>query len=205
MQRAVERVWRPLESQGVPALIITAVFFGAGGAIGCLAAARAMNGGTEALQSYLAHFLSLISIDALSLPDIPGLIWRAVRWPLAAFLFGFTALGILGIPILTALRSFFLAFSITSFACAMGRRGVWIAFFLLGIPGVLYIPAFFLLSVQSFSAAWTLAGRAAGQGKRDLPYSESYFMRCGMCVFIFCCGLFVESRLVPVFLSGVIR
>ena len=76
------------------------------------------------------------------------------------------------------------------------------AFLLLGVPALFYIPAFFLLSVQSFSAACVLTGRTAGQGRRELPYHRDYFFRCGVCVAVVCMGIFFERYLVPVLIAG---
>ena len=129
MRRAVAGIWGSPAAEGTSALVVTAVFFTLGGLFGCLMAFRAQGGGGDALTAYLDQFLTSAREGALVLPALPGLIWRSVRWPLAVFLFGFTALGLIGIPALSALRGFFLAFSIASFARAYGRLGIEVAFF----------------------------------------------------------------------------
>ena len=111
MRRAVAGIWGSPAAEGTSALVVTAVFFTLGGLFGCLMAFRAQGGGGDALTAYLDQFLASAREGALVLPALPGLIWRSVRWPLAVFLFGFTALGLIGIPALSALRGFFLAFS----------------------------------------------------------------------------------------------
>ena len=67
----------------------------------------------------------------------------------------------------------------------------------LGIPALAYVPAFFLLATQSFSAACALAGWAAGQGRRELPYHREHFFRCGVCAAAVCLGVFLERYVVP--------
>ncbi len=152
MRRAVAGIWGTPAAEGTPALVVTAVFFALGGLFGCWIAFHSGGGGDEALRAYLEQFLAAASEGQLSVPAWPGFFWRTVRWPLAAFLFAFTALGLLGVPVLSSLRGFFLAFSIASFARVYGRAGLSAAFLLLGVPGLVSIPLFLLLSVQSFSA-----------------------------------------------------
>lgn len=202
MRRAVAGIWGSPAAEGTSALVVTAVFFTLGSLFGCLMAFRAQGGGGDALTAYLDQFLTSAREGALVLPALPGLIWRSVRWPLAVFLFGFTALGLIGIPALSALRGFFLAFSIASFARAYGRLGIEVAFLLLGITGLLALPVFFLLATQSFHAAWSLACRGEGQGRRALPYHRDYFLRSGFCAGAMGVCILLECYLVPVLVSG---
>ena len=202
MRRAVAGFWWSPAIEGTPALVVTATFFALGGLLGCFGAAWSAGSGMDAMTGYLEQFLSAAQGGALREPALWTLVWRAVRWSLAAFLLGFTALGVFGLPVLTAMRGFYLAFSVAAFAQAYGGRGLMTAFLLLGVPALFYIPAFFLLSVQSFSAACVLTGRTAGQGRRELPYHRDYFFRCGVCVAVVCMGIFFERYLVPVLIAG---
>jgi len=185
MRRAVAGIWGSPAAEGTSALVVTAVFFTLGGLFGCLMAFRAQGGGGDALTAYLDQFLASAREGALVLPALPGLIWRSVRWPLAVFLFGFTALGLIGIPALSALRGFFLAFSIASFARAYGRLGIEVAFLLLGITGLLALPVFFLLATQSFHAAWSLrrTGKACVALSSRLFPSFRFLRRGDGCVY----------------------
>ncbi len=203
MGRAVTGFWWSPTAEGTPALVVTAAFFALGGLAGCLMALGAAEGGMDALQIYLENFLTSAREGAIITPATPEILWRLLRWPLAALLLGFTALGLLGIPALASARGFFLSFSIASFARAFGRSGLCVAFLLLGIPALVTIPAFFLLCVQSFQAAWRLAGRAPGQGRRELPYHRDYFFRCGFCAAAVCVGFLLERYLTPILVMGV--
>lgn len=202
MGKAVAGSWRSPLAEGTPALVVTAIFFALGGLMGCLLALGATGGGAEALGRYLERFLASAQAGTLTAPAVSELLWRALRWPLAVFLLGFTALGLLGVPALAALRGFLLAFSIASFGQAYGRGGLAISFFLLGVPGAISVPVFFLLSAQSFTAALELAGRAAGQGRRELPYHRDYFFRCGLCAAAVCVSILFEQYLSPVLVAG---
>ena len=202
MRRAVAGFWWSPTIEGTPALIVTAIFFAFGGLLGGLGSVWSAGSGMDAMSGYLEEFLATAQRGALREPAFWVLVWRAIRWPLAAFLLGFTALGVFGLPVLAAVRSFFLSFSVAAFAQAYGGRGLMTAFLLLGIPALVYVPAFFLLTVQSFSAACSLAGRTAGQGRRELPYHRDYFFRCGLCGAAVCLGVFLEQYLVPALVTG---
>jgi len=188
--------------EGTPALIVTAAFFALGGLTGCLLALWSAGSGAEAMSGYLDRFFAAAGEGVLRSPEFFTLLWRTLRWPLGAFLLGFTALGFFGVPVLASLRGFFLAFSIGSFAQAYGHSGLAAAFLLLGIPALACVPAFLLLSTQSFAAACRLAERASGQGRRELPYRGDYFVRCGVCAALVCVGLLLERYLVPVLVVG---
>ena len=202
MAKAVTGFWWSPTTEGTPALVVTAVFFSLGGLAGCLLALGVTGDGAEALQGYLAGFLASAREGAVAMPVGAEVLWRTLRWPLGVALLGFTALGLVGIPALISARGFFLAFSVASFVQAYGRRGLAMAFLLLGVPGLLTVPAFFLLAVQGLRASWRLALRAPGQGRRELPYHRDYFLRCGLCAAVVCFGFLLERYLVPVLAAG---
>ena len=202
MGRRVTGFWWSSTVEGAPALIVMTAFFMLGTLIGCLTALRINGDGARALGSYLEQFLAWARDGVLISPQLAALFWRALRWPLAAFLLGFSALGLIGVPALSALRGFFLAFTAASFAMAYGHSGLTVAFLLQGIPALLSVPAFLLLATQSFSSAYTLAGRGSGQGRREFPYGRDYFLRCGLCAGVLFVSLLLECYLVPILVTG---
>ena len=94
MGRAVTGFWWSPTAEGTPALVVTAAFFALGGLAGCLMALGAAEGGMDALQIYLENFLTSAREGAIITPATPEILWRLLRWPLAALLLGFTALGL---------------------------------------------------------------------------------------------------------------
>lgn len=196
MRKAIAGVWASPSMEGTLALIVTAAFFTLGGLLGCLLAFRAEGSGAEAMREYLAVFLTQARAGELASPETLSLLWRTFRWPLAAFLLGLTALGVLFLPLLSALRGFFLAFSVASFARAFGRGGVGIAFLLLGATGLVAVPVFFLLTVQGFSSSVRLAAWS-GQGRRGPPYDLASLRRCGACAAALSVCALLECYLVP--------
>lgn len=202
MRRAVAGFWWSPTAQGTPALVVTAAFFTLGALAGSFLALQMNAEGMEALGSYLEQFLAAAQGGGLYQPSLPELLWRALRWPLAAFFLGFTALGLLGVPILASMRGFFLTFSVASFSRAFGRKGVATSFLLLGIPGFFYLPAFFLLCAQSFAAAWSLAAARGVQGRRESGFGRDQILRSGACAAAVGIGILTERVLLPVLLSG---
>ena len=202
MRRAVAGFWWSPTTQGTPALVVTAAFFTFGSLAGAFLALRSSAGGIEALHSYMVQFLAAAQDGSLSQPALPELLWRALRWPLGAFFLGFTALGLFCIPILASLRGFFLTFSVASFALVFGRKGVAASFLLLGIPGIFYLPAFFLLCTQSFVSAWSTAAGRGGTGRREADPGRDQALRCGVCAAAVVAGIITEKILVPALLSG---
>lgn len=199
MSRTVAGIWWSPTMEGTPALVVAAAFFTLGGLSGNVLAFRITGEGQAAMAAYLERFLYLARTGALSQPSLPELLWRSLRWPLGAVLLGFSILGLLGIPALCALRGFFFAFSVTSFALSYGHNGLAAAFLLLGIPALLSIPALLVLATQSFSSACVLAGRSA---RRESPFGRDYFFRCGICALAFFASLLLECYLVPPFMAG---
>lgn len=199
MARTVTGIWWSPTAEGTPALVVTAAFFTFGGLAGSFLAFRTSGAGLEAMTAYLERFLTVAQTAGLSLPSLPELLWRALRWPLAAILLGLSAVGLLGIPVLSAMRGFLMAFSIASFAMAYGHDGLAVAFFLLGIPGIFSVPAFMILTTQSFSVACTLAGAS---GRREFPFHREQLFRCGVCAAAICLSLLIECYLVPDLISG---
>ena len=149
---------------------------------------------------YLEQFLSTAQKDGLLGPDVIQFLWLSLRWPLVAIAFGFSSLGLFGIPILSAMRGFLFSFSVGTFAHMLGYRGIGVAFLLLGISGCISVPVFLLIATQSFSAAKTLASK--GQGKRETPYSKLYVLRCCLSLCLLCLGLIVEWHILPTLFSG---
>ena len=77
-----------------------------------LLAAQVGGGGHDSLAAYIEGYLAAAKSGSVVLsPGLLSVLWESVRWPLFAFLMGFTALGVLGIPTLFAVRGFLLSFA----------------------------------------------------------------------------------------------
>ena len=182
-------------------------YSGAGGNCGLLFVGRAgrMPAGIpyqESLAAYVEGFLRAAQAWEITAPALASLVWDTVRWPLLALLLGFTALGLLGLPLLFAVRGFLLAFSIASFVRLFGGVGCLLALLVFGVSGALSVPVLFVLGVQGLLAARVLAGRVWGDGKTPPPYGKLYFFRCGACAVALCVSLLLDCFVVPGLVSS---
>ena len=197
--RSADR-WKTAD--GAAPVLAAAVCFFLGGLAGCLLAGCVDGGGLEGLTDYLEGFLLAAQAGEAAAPAPAVLVWETVRWPLAALLLGFTALGLLAIPLLFAARGFLLAFSIACFVRLVGGAGCLLALVLFGVGGTFSVPALFVLGVQSLRAARVLAGRAWGDGKAAPLYGRAYWLRCGGCAAALCVCMLLEGLAVPALVSG---
>ena len=171
MRRAAE-AWRISGDGLIPVLAVTAACFLLGGLVGCLLASHIGGGGQESLAAYVEGFLRAAQAGEITAPALASLVWDTVRWPLLALLLGFTALGLLGLPLL------------------------------FGVSGALSVPVLFVLGVQGLLAARVLAGRVWGDGKTPPPYGKLYFFRCGACAVALCVSLLLDCFVVPGLVSS---
>ena len=202
MRRAVGGTWNVPEGGLAPALAATAVSFLLGALAGCLLSALLEGEGLEQLEAYLETFLRSAGAGGLEGPDLLRQMWATLRWPLLALVLGFTALGVLGLPLLFAVRGFLLAYSVAAFARAFGSAGCLLAFLIFGVPGCLSVPALFVLGTQGLAASCRLAARSFGEGKGLPPYGRAYFLRCGECAAALGLCVCLECFAVPVLVSG---
>ena len=202
MRKAVVSIWDlPLSGEG-PALAVLSISFFLGGVAGCLLAANVGGGGSESLAAYLDGFLTVVGSEGMAPPALLPLLWEVLRWPFFAIVFGFTALGLVCIPILFSIRGFLLAFAIASFSRMFGGAGSLMAAMVFGVSGLFSVPAFFALGVQGLTVARGLAGRKLGDGGRGAPLGRAYFLRCGTCAAAFCVCILLEYLAVPAMVAG---
>ena len=103
----------------------------------------------ELLDHLLAYFQSAGQGSGIE-PSLWSSIWDLARWPLAAFLLGSTALGVVGIPLLLGARGFFLAYSASAFSRMFGLPGMAASLAAFGITAVVAVPVLFVLSADAF-------------------------------------------------------
>lgn len=202
MRRAVGGTWNVPEERILPALAVISLSFLLGGLAGCLMSSFVGGPGQESLRNYLEFFLGSAQSGEMCTPGLALQLRDLLRWPVAALLLGFTALGVLGLPLLFAIRGFLLAFSIAAFVQMFGSAGCLIAFLIFGIGGSFSVSALFVLGAQSLAASRRLASRFLGEGKEPSPYGRAYFLRCGGCAAALCVCLFLERFAVPALVSG---
>lgn len=203
MGRAVAGVWDVPPERVSPALAVIGISFLLGGVAGCVLAANVDGGGSASLSAYMQGFLSVAQADGVMPPALFPLLWEVLRWPLFTVLLGFTALGLVGIPVLFSMRGFLLSFAIASFSRMFGGGGGLLAAAVFGVSGLFSIPALFVLGVQGFGSARCLAGRALGEGRGHSAVGRAYFLRCGVCAVALCVCVLLEYLAVPAIVAGI--
>ena len=97
MRKRIVRIWDVPAGGLLPALITVASAFCIGGLAGMLLAAQVGGGGHDSLAAYIEGYLAAAKSGSVVLsPGLLSVLWESVRWPLFAFLMGFTALGEIG-------------------------------------------------------------------------------------------------------------
>lgn len=187
----------------LPGLLVLGVSFLLGTAAGCLWAGGAAGSSGETLCSYIEGYLSAARLGDLTVPGIFTVLYDTFRWPVLAVLLGFTAAGVVGLPLLFAVRGFLLSFAVASFIRVLGGAGSILAFLLFGLTGLVSVPVLFVLGVQGFTACCALTSRLLGERPKSIRvvYGRLYFLRCGLCAAaaLFC--VFVEQTIVPSLLA----
>ncbi len=199
MGKRIGRKW-DLLPEGSGALWLLGAYFVLGGVAGCLFAGCTDGAGAQALSGYLADYLSLAG-EGTVLRSFPRVMWEQLRYFLAAVLLSVTVLGAVGLPVLFMLRGFLFAFCVGCFFRVFGSPGLFPAFFLFGLPALLWTPALFLTGSQGLSGTLD----ALRRGDRRGGVGTAFWTRAAVSLLlIVLCGL-LEYFSVPVMLRAAAR
>ena len=171
-----------------------------GAVAGCVAAANMGSAADDVLQQYLDGCMSLSKADYFLGIRFWNALLNAYKYQLAALLCGFSLLGIVLVPVITAARGFFLSFSVTAMVRTLGNHGILFALGLWGVQSLISVPVLFIISAQSFIFSVRLFHAAAGNlhGK---VFQRSIWIRTMICaVLLFLCALF-ETFVTPAVVS----
>lgn len=203
MGMRIRKKWDLPSEQGRALAVVSAAFL-AGGVAGCILAVLSGEAGAEELSRYLVDYLSLTQDGQLPRSLWPVL-WGQVKYLLAALLLGLTALGLAGFPVLFSVRGFFFSFPVACFCRVFGKRGLFPAFLLFGLPALLWAPALFLMGVSGFLSAQQLLRRVLGEGRGVPSLNGGYWCRAGLCAGLALAAGLLEYRVVPVLLRETAR
>ena len=106
-------IWDVPPGGVLTALAVVSAAFCLGALAGMLLASQVGGGGQESLTAYLERYLAAAKLGAAGPPRVSAVLWETLRWPVSAFLLGFSALGVVGIPLLFAARGFLLSFAVS--------------------------------------------------------------------------------------------
>ena len=175
------KIMLDVPSGTLAAMAVLGMAFLLGGGAGCLLGGMVNGAGGSALSDYLQTYLTLAQDGTEGAPGFWAVLWEQMRFPLAALLMGFTALGVIGLPVLFAVRGFLFSFSVACFCRLFGGAGLIPALFLFGLPALLWAPALFVLGAQGMLGAYGLLRRVTGDSRYPLSYDTAYGVRCALC------------------------
>lgn len=142
---------------GLTQLVFLGVCFAAGALGGFFFSG--WGGDDPALLDYLSRCFQAAGQGGGVEPLLWDSIWDLLRWPLAAFLLGSTALGSAGIPLLLGARGFLLSFAAATFARLFGLPGMAASFAAFGVSALVAVPVLFVVSADAFRQS---LGRLSG-------------------------------------------
>lgn len=184
-------------------LLLIAFCFALGVAAGQILANHLSADSAEEMNRYLSSYLSLDR--SISGEAVLSALMIYYRYPLLAFLFSFSWLGIVFLPILAIVCGFFLSFSVSAFIAVYGSHGILLTIAILGIRCLFTIPCFLILSSESLESAISQALFMWGKGKHAATAVHRIHCRKFILILLILqIGVWIELLLTPKLLSQVL-
>ena len=130
------------------------------------------------------------------------MLWEQGRFLIGLCILGVTALGVAGIPVLFLARGFLFSFSVAAFCRIFGPVGLASAFFLFGLPALLWAPVLFLAGCQCLEGAYALLCRVLGDGRAPLPQGSAYWGKLALYGLGLVVCVMLECMAAPVLLKA---
>lgn len=196
-------VWKKQGKDGqsppLSRLLFLALFFLSGVFLGQVLSGRVPDSTGDELGRYLTDYLRLGGEAGCTADTALSAAVIYFRYPLLAFLLGFTSLGVILLPCVTAAYGFFLSFSVCCFTAAFGADGVLLALAVFGLRCAVTMPCYFLLAVPSWGTSAALASFSFSRGRRSAPvfYDRGYWIRLGAAMAALLAGMCADLFLSP--------
>ena len=152
------------------------------------------------LYRYLTGYYALDVGEESSIGIFLNALFIYFRYPLLAFLMGFTIPGTLLLPVLSAAFGFFLSYAACCFARIFGGSGVLLAAAVLGLRCLVTLPCFFILAVQALHGM----GGMVSQHKKPVMGLERWLVCCVVAA-ILLAGTLAERIFSPVLIERVLQ
>lgn len=189
--------WKP-PGRGVLRVLLPAGFFLLGTLIGFRCADRCDPSVQTALEAYLHDFCTVLEAGEVETSLLQGASLY-FSYVLAVFLLGFSALGVVLIPVLSALFGFGTAFTVVCFVRTFARAGIFPAMALLSLRLIVTLIAFLMLAGEALPQSGRMARLALTQGRHREPVFEGrrYLMLFVFCAVLLLIGLCCERLITP--------
>lgn len=184
--------------------LLLVVFFFLGVLAGCFSADRISGSIGEELSAYLAMYLDASQQQSLSVSAVCALALAYLREPLLAFLLGFTAAGVILLPLLALACGFFLAYAVSCLVMAFGTGGAWMAVCFFGLRCLVTVPCFFLLGSAAFQMAVKRLRVSFGK-ERPIAEDRCVWVRFAVVCLVLGLGILADLRLSPLLLRALLE
>ena len=173
-----------------------------GGSVAGAVTAGFINSSTSLTENF-SNFLSLFLTGTNSKPDFFEAAIDVFKYNLIAIALGFSILGVFFIPLLTAVRGFFLTFSVSTVVRVIGGKGALLALSIFGVDTLIGIPCFIILSVYSYSVSSYLLRLAVSKNQRSgiSPFNSSLFTNSGICLAVLLVAAAFDCYVAPRLIS----
>ncbi len=187
----------------LPGLVCLAAFFFVGIVLGQVLSGLISEQTCGEIETYLSGYLRLQE-EPFGAEGIFTGLWLYLRYPLAAFLLGFSAIGVLLLPFLSVAFGFFLSFSVCCFTAAFGLQGVFLAVGVMGIRCLATLPCYFWMASSAWRSAVSLARASQGRGRWS-AVSAGGWRKAVWMVFFLCAAMILDLWVSPYFIRGLLE
>lgn len=149
------------------------------------------------LLEYLSRYLRAVGQGSGVEPPLLLCAWELARWPLAAFLLGSTALGVLGLPVLLGIRGFLLTFAASTFIRLFGLPGLAASLAAFGVTALVEVPVLFVTASDALRQS---LGRLSGE---RAPTWGQRAQALAPCAGLLVLAVALQQTLMPALLAAV--
>lgn len=176
------RIWSlPLSPAALPWLLLPLSFL-LGGVSGHLVSGVGFHHLSTMLEGYSVNWLTQGSAAF----DFPGLLRSCLEPLLLTLVLSFSALGILGLPILLGIQGFRTGYAISGLSRTWGLPGLGTAALWVGIEDLVLLALLLAIAIPGWSRAWELATQTRLSRKLPSGYRQRccFFCLAGLAVLI---------------------
>ncbi len=185
-------------------MLVLAVCFFLGGIFGHLYAKNCDVSAQTAFHQYLSDYCIWFEQVGESVP-LGRCMLLYFSGVCAAFLLGFSSLGIIGIPIFSVGFGFLSLYTVSCFVQSFGGEGAILAAALTATRLLFTLPCFLMMASEALLLSLRLVALAVGKGKRLAPTNGGrYLMLFILCLICLCVGICIERIITPILFRTVV-
>lgn len=151
------------------------------------------------LSAILTDYLSVYLNDASAKPDFFTTVVDVFKYHLTALFLGLSVLGVVILPILSAVRGFVLSYSISAVVRLLGGKGALLVLSVLGIRTLITIPCFIILCVYAYSTSTYIFRQSLSKSMKITasPFNSRTIIVCTVCLLVLLLSALIDTYLTP--------